>query len=56
MQCADGTRCWTPTCCSNGLPCLKWAAKQPEMGPPEPYTVELNRSEWKNVAGSDERR
>lgn len=49
MYCADGTECWTPTCCGSGAPCLKLVSRQPEPGPPEPFTIDLDESEWKRI-------
>ena len=49
MLCADGTECWTPESCRSGIPCLKVESRQPEPGPPEPFTLDLNRLEWKTI-------
>lgn len=46
MYCADGSECWTPTCCASGTPCLKVTSRQPEPEPPQPFTIDLHQSEW----------
>jgi hypothetical protein len=49
-HCSDGTECWTPRCCGEGMPCLRWVRHQAEPGPPEPFTIDLDQSEWKPIA------
>jgi hypothetical protein len=54
MHCADGSDCWKPECCSSGMPCLKWVSRQPEPGPPEPFTIDLDPDDWKPIASNKE--
>lgn len=49
MFCADGSECWTPTCCSGGIPCLKAASRQPEPESPQPFTIDLGAGEWVEI-------